>query len=109
MYERGSVALVEWLRGQELPAAGEELRRLVGYFEGNAHRTAYPEYRAAGWDIGSGPTEAGCKVVGARLKGSGMRWCEAGAEQVGAMRALYESGPALWDGFWASTQERRAA
>jgi len=31
LYERGGEALVEWLRGQELPAAGEELRRLLGY------------------------------------------------------------------------------
>jgi hypothetical protein len=109
LYDRGGAALVGWLRGQELPAAGEELRRLVGYFAGNAHRTAYPAYRSAGLDIGSGPTEAGCKVVGARLKGSGMRWCAAGAEQVGALRALYESGPAFWDGFWESTRKRRAA
>jgi hypothetical protein len=109
LYDRGGVALVEWLRGQELPAAGEELRRLVGYFEGASHRTAYPAYRSAGLDIGSGPTEAGCKVVGARLKGSGMRWCASGAEQVGALRALYESGPAFWDGFWESTRKRRVA
>jgi hypothetical protein len=107
--DRGGVALAGWLRDQELPAAGEELRRLIGYFEGASHRTAYPAYRSAGLDIGSGPTEAGCKVVGARLKGSGMRWCESGAEQVGALRALYESGPALWDGFWESTRKRRAA
>jgi len=109
LYDRGGAALVGWLRDQELPAAGEELRRLVGYFEGASHRAAYPEYRSAGLDIGSGPTEAGCKVVGARLKGSGMRWCEAGAERVGALRALYESGPAMWDGFWESTRKRRAA
>ena len=67
----------------------EELRKLIGYFENNEHRTDYPSYRSHGWDIGSGPTEAGCKVVGARLKGSGMRWLEEGAAQVAPLRALY--------------------
>jgi hypothetical protein len=109
LYERGGSGLVRWLRRQKLPAAGDALRLLLGYFEGNGHRTEYPEYVAAGLDIGSGPTEAGCKVVGARLKGSGMRWCPDGAARVGALRALYQSGPALWDGFWQSSPKRRAA
>src|SRR5260370_1345734 len=64
-------------------------------------------YRHKGWDIGSGPTEAGCKIIGERLKGSGMRWVEDGAATVAAMRALYISGGKLWDGFW--TQPHRAA
>ena len=53
-----------------------------------------------GWDISSGPTEAGCKIIGARLKGSGMRRVEDGAATVAALRALYVSGGKLWDGFW---------
>lgn len=65
----------------------------------------YPTYRAQGWDIGSGPTEAGCKVLGGRLKGSGMRWTESGSAEVAALRALYASGEGLWDAFW---QERIA-
>ena len=36
----------------------------------------YPEFIAKGWQIGSGPTEATCKTLNARLKGSGMR-CDA--------------------------------
>ena len=31
----------------------------------------YPEFIAKGWQIGSGPTEATCKTLTARLKGSG--------------------------------------
>jgi hypothetical protein len=103
LYEQGGSALLVHLRGQAVPedeAAAEELRKLVGYFEGNAHRTDYPRYRSQGWDIGSGPTEAACKVVGARLKGSGMRWLEGGAAEVAPLRALYLSGPAAWDTFW---------
>ncbi len=104
LYEQGGEALLGHLR--ELPPnpsseAQEALRLLIGYFENNRHRTDYPTYRRKGWDIGSGPTEAGCKIIGERLKGSGMRWVEDGAATVAALRALYVSGGKLWDGFWA--------
>jgi len=112
LFERGGGALLAHLRAQALPprtsaAVREELRKLIGYFENNRHRTDYPTYRRRGWDIGSGPTEAGCKVIGARLKGSGMRWVEDGAATVAALRALYVSSGNLWDGFWE--QPHRAA
>ena len=68
--------------------AREELRKPIGYFTNDRHRTDYPTYRRKGWDIGGGPTEAGCKIIGERLKGSGMRWVEEGAAAVGALRAL---------------------
>jgi hypothetical protein len=103
LYDKGGTALLEHLRGQAAPAdeaAADELRKLINYFADNRHRTDYPSYRQQGYDIGSGPTEAGCKVVGERLKGSGMRWLEAGAAEVAPLRALYVSGPAVWDAFW---------
>jgi hypothetical protein len=104
LYEWGGAALAAQLRRAPVPAdagAADELRKLIGYFADNEHRTDYPAYRQHGWDIGSGPTEAGCKVVGARLKGSGMRWVESGAAQVAPLRALYLSGADVWDAFWA--------
>ena len=112
LYEQGGEALLTHLHEAELPPGTrsevrEEFRKLIGYFENNRHRTDYPTYRAKGWDIGSGPTEAGCKIIGERLKGSGMRWVEDGAATVGALRALYVSGSKLWDGFWE--QPHRAA
>ena len=79
----------------------EELRKRVGYSENNRRRADYPTYRAHGWDIGGRPTEAGCKIIGERWKGSGRRWVEERAASVGALRALYVSGPKLWDGFRA--------
>jgi hypothetical protein len=103
LYEQGGTALLAHLRAQPVStdeAVAEELRKLLGYFVANEHRTDYPSYRAHGWDIGSGPTEAGCKVLGSRLKGSGMRWLEAGASEIAPLKALYESGPATWDAFW---------
>jgi hypothetical protein len=112
LYEQGGAALLTHLRGLVLPPrtsaeVHEELRKLIGYFENNRHRTDYPTYRQNGWDIGSGPTEAGCKIIGERLKGSGMRWVEEGAATVAALRALYVSGGKVWDGFWS--QPHRAA
>ena len=112
LYEQGGEALLTHLLAIELPPCTsaevqEELRKLIGYFENNRHRTDYPTYRQNGWDIGSGPTEAGCKIIGERLKGSGMRWVEDGAATVAALRALYVSGGKVWDGFWS--QPHRAA
>lgn len=106
LYEQGGDALLAHLRALVLPPRSsaeirEALRQLIGYFENNRHRTDYPTYRRNGWDIGSGPTEAGCKIIGERLKGSGMRWVEDGAATVAALRALYVSGGKVWDGFWA--------
>ena len=63
----------------------------------------YPLYRSKGWLIGSGPVEAACKqVVGQRMKGSGMRWGEAGADAVCHLRALFRSEKTQWDDYWAS-------
>jgi hypothetical protein len=103
LYEQGGTALVAWLRTLPVPdeaEVAEGLRLVIGYFVDNAHRTNYPEYRAHGWDIGSGPTEAACKVVGARLKQSGMRWVPPGAAKVAPLRALYLSGADAWDTYW---------
>jgi hypothetical protein len=113
LYERGGEALLAHLRGLELPPrtsaeVREELRKLIGYFANNRHRTDYPSYRHKGWDIGSGPTEAGCKIIGERLKGSGMRWVEDGAAPVASLRALYVSSGKLWDGFWSQPRRRAA-
>ena len=61
----------------------------------------YPEYEANGWFIGSGAVESACKtVMGQRLKGSGMRWSEAGSHAVCHERALYRSKPGQWEAFW---------
>ena len=113
LYEQGGEAMLRSLQALALPADAsalvrEELRKLIGYFTNNRHRTDYPSYRRKGWDIGSGPTEAGCKIIGERLKGSGMRWVEDGAVTVASLRALYVSGGKSWDGFWSQPRRRAA-
>jgi len=107
--EQGGAALQRQLRAIVLPEGAdqelaEELRRRIAYDEENSHRADYPSYRVQGWAVGSGPTEAGCKVLQGRLKGAGMRWGVSGSEQVGVLKALYASGEGLWDAFWAQPQ-----
>jgi hypothetical protein len=88
------------LRGRSA-LAREVHRQVTQYVRNNLHRTDYPRYRANGWLIGSGHVESACKtVVGARLKGSGMRWSEDGADAVCHLRALFKSDASQWDAFW---------
>jgi hypothetical protein len=79
----------EW---QALPCRGEAAAvrdEQVTYFTNQAPRMAYDQYRAAGWDIGSGMVESACKhLIGAREQGPGMRWSERGAQAVAAVRVL---------------------
>jgi hypothetical protein len=93
----GEVAalVAEWralpCRGEAAPVRDEQ----VGYFANQAGRMAYDRYRAAGWDIGSGMVEGACKhLIGAREKGPGMRWTEAGANAVAQVRVLLFNGAA---------------
>ena len=63
------------------------LRKETAYFRKNRKRMNYPAFRSKGMMIGSGPIEAGCKVVvGQRMKQAGMRWVHQGAENMLAIR-----------------------
>ena len=74
--------------------------RLVNYVSERREMIKYPEFQAKGWQIGSGPTEATCKTLTARLKGSGMRWDADNAEALMALEALTQSGQ--WELYWQS-------
>ena len=64
----------------------------LGYFVRNVQRMQYGTFRAAGYFIGSGVVEAGCKtVIGGRCKQSGMRWSKPGAENILALRCIHSS------------------
>lgn len=57
------------------------------YFERNAERMRYAQFRAAQLFVGSGVIEAGCKtVIAKRLKMSGMFWTVRGANAIIALR-----------------------
>ena len=71
------------------------------YFETNAERMRYADFRRQGLFVGSGVVEAGCKtIIGYRLKQSGMHWTLRGANAIIALRCLNLSG--LWEQFWES-------
>jgi hypothetical protein len=103
-YETAWKQLLEWRVGlrQGRPAAD----RLVNYVSERRAMIKYPEFQAKGWQIGSGPTEATCKTLTARLKGSGMRWDADNAEALMALEALTQSGQ--WDLYWRSQLARTA-
>ena len=66
----------------------------IEYFQNNAERMHYPDYRARGLEIGSGIIEsAGRRVVAVRCKQPGMRWTEQGLQSIITLRthALNES------------------
>ena len=80
--------LIQQARRQAKGTSSEPtVEERLGYFERNLHRIRYVTFRAAGYFIGSGVVEAGCKtVIGGRCKQSGMRWSKPGAENTLASR-----------------------
>ena len=64
----------------------------IGYLENNLARMSYGTFRKAGYFIGSGVVEAGCKtVVGKRMKCSGMFWSEEGGQGILDLRCAFLS------------------
>jgi hypothetical protein len=71
------------------PQLRESLDALIHYYSENANRMRYDEYLRLGYGIGSGAVESAHKqVVHARLRQAGMRWSEAGARRLLALRLL---------------------
>ncbi len=88
-------------------ATREGVNKTLGYFEHNIPRMQYGTFRRAGYFIGSGVVEAGCKtVIGARCKQSGMFWSQAGAENILALRCIKNSRQ--WDSFWKKRANHHA-
>jgi hypothetical protein len=104
MKHRGGQAILEELRGLEVPGRQEVRQRyeeVLGYLANHVTRMDYPYYISQGWQIGSGPVESACKtVVSARMKLAGMRWGEEGTDDVCHLRALFKSEKGQWDAFW---------
>ena len=86
-----------WAKGNE------DVERAITYFanQSGAGRMDYAARVAADEPIGSGVTEAACKViVKQRLCGSGMKWTENGSAVVLSLRALSYT-PGRWNQFWS--------
>ncbi|MFN0101137.1 MAG: ISKra4 family transposase [Bryobacteraceae bacterium] len=86
------------------PELRESLRALIRYYSENAGRMRYDEYLRLGYGIGSGAVESAHKqVVHARFRQAGMRWSEAGARRLLALRLL------LLNDNWALLDRMRMA
>jgi hypothetical protein len=100
---------------QDLPAQGaarQRTKKQIAYFRRNRSRMQYQTYREAGYFIGSGVVEAGCKsIVGQRFKQSGMRWSVPGARHLLALRCALKSGwfEAFWRHYNSSSTEKMLA
>jgi hypothetical protein len=108
--DRGDVeALLAAARQLTLADAGtQELDTALGYFETNAERMRYAQFRALGLFIGSGAVEAGCRaVVAQRLKLSGMRWTVRGASAIVSLRCQEASG--RWEEVWTRLHHQTSA
>jgi hypothetical protein len=98
--------LVRYLGSLETswPDLAETIRKTAAYFQRNAQRMRYPEFRRQHLFVGSGVIEAGCKtVIGSRLKQSGMFWTVRGANAIIALRCSRLSG--RFEDYW---EARRA-
>jgi hypothetical protein len=77
----------------------EKIRIEAGYFENNAKRMRYPEFRRQHLFVGSGVIEAGCKtVIGSRCKQSGMFWTVRGANAILSLRCRLFNG--RFEDYW---------
>lgn len=82
------------------------LSNLEQYVAKRVEMMDYPRFVAAGFDIGSGPTEAKCKTVPHRLKGSGMRWDLPNAEAMAALACVDQSN--AMEAYWSLQRQRVA-
>jgi hypothetical protein len=108
LLERGKieklVAALRTLKSRN-PEVAAKLRTEADYFQSNAQRMCYPQFRRRHLFVGSGVIEAGCKtVVASRLKQSGMFWTARGANAILALRCCHLNG--RFEDYW---EGRRAA
>lgn len=73
---------------------------LMRYLIERREKVDYASFRAAGFDVGSGPTESMCKSLSRRMKGIGMRWSPRNAESMVALEALHQSN--RWPAYWST-------
>jgi hypothetical protein len=91
--------------GEKIPAA---LSETITYMKNNLHRMNYPQYQKLGYPIGSGVTEAACKVIAKqRLSASGMRWSINTAQDMLILRGLVCT-TGRWEQFWGKLTAKRA-
>ncbi|MTI13988.1 ISKra4 family transposase [Sansalvadorimonas verongulae] len=103
--KRLSKELQNAVPGNHRTASIEKLHRARTYFKNNWRKMIYFEAREKNLPIGSGVTEAACKIlVKQRMCRSGMRWKEEGASMLLTLRALVCS-TGYWECFWKKVNQ----
>lgn len=88
----------------------EAVEKAATYFRNNLDRMDYADCHAAGLPIGSGVTEAACKLlVKKRLCGPGMTWGFTMAGHILKLRSLAHSAGERWTGLWHSILNQKTA
>jgi hypothetical protein len=90
--------LMEERKNHRSKTKRKSLKYLIQYIAKRFEMCDYPKFIEKGWQIGSGPTEAMCKVLTYRLKGAGMRWDRPAADAIMALTALQQSKS--WKSYW---------
>jgi hypothetical protein len=81
-------------------AKQKQLEAVIRFFDNNKHYMRYGDYIQAGYPIGSGVVEGGCRhVVRDRMELSGMRWNVEGAQSMLRLRTTKLAGD--WKSFIA--------
>ena len=82
------------------------VEKCLSYFQSGIGRMKYSINTKANLPIGSGVTEAACKIiVKQRLCQSGARWSKEKAGKIMLMRCLNHSGN-RWNEFWEKRQSK---
>jgi len=83
----------------------EKAKKVLTYYKNNRHMMNYPDRLANNEPMGSGVTEAACKViVKQRLCKSGAKWKDKGASVVLSLRCLARSD-GYWEQFWGNVNQ----
>jgi hypothetical protein len=82
---------IRQLKATTLEQVDEKLK-LIQYYQQNEQRMNYKKYKEQGWHIGSGAIEASHRtLVQDRMKKSGQRWSDAGAQNMLNLRVCARS------------------
>ncbi|MCP5494878.1 MAG: hypothetical protein H7A23_10010 [Leptospiraceae bacterium] len=83
----------------------EDLQKVIAYFTNNHDKMNYPNNLDKKLPIGSGITEAACKmIVKERLCKSGMKWKRNGVRVVLVLRTMIYT-PDRWEQFWSKINQ----
>jgi len=89
------------IEGKNVLERREEVRQVITYYENHKNKMFYARHLKNNLPIGSGVTEAACKVlIKQRMCQSGSRWKDQGASCVLALRAL-KLTKGRWQQFWS--------